>query len=82
MREDFCNPWPDFEYLFEEELVPVCSRMLWRDDSIKLTTSQVLEEFTLLHQTTRLDARSDWFQLSAFTTRKPGSARALIRFRC
>lgn len=64
MREDFCNPWPDFEYLFEEELVPVCSRMLWRDDSIKLTTSQVLEEFTLLHQTTRLDAWSDWFQLS------------------
>ena len=64
MREDFCDPWPDFEYLFEEELVPVCSRMLWRDDSIKLTTSQVLEEFTLLHQTTRLDAWSDWFQLS------------------
>jgi DNA-binding transcriptional LysR family regulator len=24
MREDFCSPWAEVEYLFEEEILPVC----------------------------------------------------------
>lgn len=64
MREDFCSPWPDFEYLFEEELVPVCSRMLWGDGRQKLTAEELLEDFPLLHQSTRLDSWNEWFKLS------------------
>lgn len=70
MREDFCNSWPHSEYLFEEELVPVCSRMLWKDDKTKLSTAEVLEEFTLLHQSTRFNAWSDWFELSGISHAK------------
>ena len=71
MREDFCNPWPDFEYLFEEELVPVCSRMLWRDDSIKLTTSRAGRVYSAASDHPPR-CRSDWFQLSGIHNPKPG----------
>ncbi len=64
MREDFCSPWTEYESLFEEELVPVCSRMLWRDEQKVMSAEALLGEFTLLHQTTRLDAWYDWFALS------------------
>ena len=68
MREDFCSPWAENEHLFEEELVPVCSRMLWRDDKEVMRADQLLDEFTLLHQTTRLDSWHDWFALSGVSS--------------
>ncbi|HDL8055023.1 TPA: LysR family transcriptional regulator [Yersinia enterocolitica] len=70
MREDFSSPWVQNEHLFEEELVPVCSRMLWRDDKKVMRAEQLMEEFTLLHQTTRLDAWYDWFALSGVNSPK------------
>ncbi|HDL8246055.1 TPA: LysR substrate-binding domain-containing protein [Yersinia enterocolitica] len=70
MREDFSSPWAQNEHLFEEELVPVCSRMLWRDDKKVMRAEQLMEEFTLLHQTTRLDAWYDWFALSGVNSPK------------
>ncbi|MDR0805884.1 MAG: LysR family transcriptional regulator [Enterobacteriaceae bacterium] len=68
MREDFCSPWAEYEHLFEEELVPVCSRMLWKDESKVMSVEQLLGEFTLLHQTTRLDSWYDWFALSGVSS--------------
>ncbi|WP_145556418.1 LysR substrate-binding domain-containing protein, partial [Yersinia canariae] len=70
MREDFSSPWAENEHLFEEELVPVCSRMLWRDDKKVMRAEQLMEELTLLHQTTRLDAWYDWFALSGVNSPK------------
>ncbi|MGL4860879.1 MAG: LysR substrate-binding domain-containing protein [Enterobacteriaceae bacterium] len=70
MREDFCSPWAEHEYLFEEELVPVCSQQLWQSDQSITCAQQLLEHFTLLHQTTRLDAWHDWFLLSGIDSAK------------
>lgn len=70
VRADFCSPWAESESLFEEELVPVCSRMLWRDEQKVMRAEELLEEFTLLHQTTRLDSWFDWFGLSGVSSPK------------
>lgn len=70
VRADFCSSWTESESLFEEELVPVCSRMLWRDEKTVMRAEELLEEFTLLHQTTRLDSWFDWFELSGVSSPK------------
>lgn len=64
MREDFCSPWSGVEFLFNEEILPVCSRGLLPEPEKKLTVEALLSEFTLLHQTTRLDGWQEWFALS------------------
>lgn len=70
MREDFCSPWPEHEPLFEEELVPVCSRLLWPDAEKVINAEQLLDKFMLLHQTTRLNTWHDWFVLSGLHSNK------------
>lgn len=49
MREDFCSPWSEREYLFEEEILPVCSGSLLSQPRQKLAVDELLNEFTLLH---------------------------------
>ncbi|SQB20966.1 LysR family transcriptional regulator [Citrobacter koseri] len=45
MREDFCSPWSEVEYLFEEEILPVCSGSLLPQPNQKLTVEELLNEF-------------------------------------
>ncbi|HGB6405951.1 TPA: LysR substrate-binding domain-containing protein [Salmonella enterica subsp. enterica serovar Oranienburg] len=68
MREDFCSPWSEKEYLFEEELLPVCSRSLLPQPLQKLTVGELLNEFTLLHQSTRINGWQEWFMLSGISS--------------
>ena len=64
MREDFCTPWSGMEYLFEEEILPVCSRSLLSQPGQKLSVDELLHEFPLLHQSTRTTGWQEWFALS------------------
>lgn len=64
MREDFCSPWSEVEYLFEEEILPVCSRSLLPHPNQKLSVDELLNEFPLLHQSTRINGWQEWFALS------------------
>ncbi|EGA9924070.1 LysR family transcriptional regulator [Salmonella enterica subsp. enterica serovar Saintpaul] len=64
MREDFCSPWSEQEYLFEEEILPVCSGSLLSQQRQKLAVDELLNEFTLLHQSTRINGWQEWFALS------------------
>ena len=42
MREDFYSPWSGVEYLFEEEILPVCSRCLLAEPERKLAVIELL----------------------------------------
>ncbi|MCX8974048.1 LysR substrate-binding domain-containing protein, partial [Citrobacter portucalensis] len=64
MREDFYSPWSGVEYLFEEEILPVCSRCLLAEPERKLAVNELLNEFPLLHQSTRIKGWQEWFALS------------------
>lgn len=64
MREDFYSPWSGVEYLFEEEILPVCSRCLLTEADRKLAVNDLLNEFPLLHQSTRIKGWQEWFALS------------------
>lgn len=64
MREDFCSPWSEVEYLFEEEILPVCSGSLLSQPNQKLAVEELLNEFPLLHQSTRINGWQEWFALS------------------
>ena len=43
MREDFYSPWSEVEYLFEEEILPVCSRCLLAEPERKRSVHELLE---------------------------------------
>lgn len=62
MRENFCTPWANVEPLFEEELLPVCSRTLLKNDNKKITAYQLLAEYPLLHQNSRPEGWKEWFE--------------------
>ena len=62
MREDFYSPWSEVEYLFEEEILPVCSRCLLAEPERKLSVHELLNEYPLLHQSTRIKGWQEWFQ--------------------
>lgn len=64
MREDFCTPWSGMEYLFEEEILPVCSRSLLSQPDQKFAVDELLNELPLLHQSTRTTGWQEWFALS------------------
>lgn len=64
MREDFCSPWSEVEYLFEEEILPVCSRGLLPEPEKMLSVIDLLDAFPLLHQSTRTNGWQEWFALS------------------
>ena len=64
MREDFYSPWSEVEYLFEEEILPVCSRCLLAEPERKLSVHELLNEYPLLHQSTRIKGWQEWFALS------------------
>ncbi|EBS7636431.1 LysR family transcriptional regulator [Salmonella enterica] len=68
MREDFCSPWSEREYLFEEEILPVCSGSLLSPPRQKLAVDELLNEFTLLHQSTRINGWQEWFALSGISS--------------
>ncbi|HCM1943641.1 TPA: LysR family transcriptional regulator [Salmonella enterica subsp. salamae serovar 30:g,m,s:e,n,x] len=68
MREDFCSPWSEREYLFEEEILPVCSGSLLSHPRQKLAVDKLLNEFTLLHQSTRINGWQEWFALSGVSS--------------
>lgn len=68
MREDFCSPWTEVEYLFEEEILPVCGCGLLSDPDQKLAVEELLGEFPLLHQSTRIHGWQEWFALSNITS--------------
>lgn len=68
MREDFCAPLGQVDSLFEEELLPVCSRTLPGYTGRKITVERLLDNFTLLHQSTRIESWAEWFSLSAITS--------------
>ncbi len=40
MREDFCSPWAEVEYLFEEEILPVCGCGLLSEPGQKLAARE------------------------------------------
>lgn len=64
MRENFCSPWSGVEYLFDDEILPVCSGSLLSHPSQKFTVDELLCEFPLLHQSTRTSGWKEWFALS------------------
>ena len=68
MREDFCSPWAEVEYLFEEEILPVCGCGLLSEPGQKLAVEELLGEFPLLHQSTRIHGWQEWFALSNITS--------------
>ncbi|EDV5770640.1 LysR family transcriptional regulator [Salmonella enterica subsp. diarizonae] len=68
MREDFCSPWSEREYLFEEEILPVCNGSLLSQPRQKLAVDELLNEFTLLHQSTRINGWQEWFALSGVSS--------------
>lgn len=68
MREDFCSPWAEVEYLFEEEILPVCGCGLLSEPGLKLAVEELLGEFPLLHQSTRIHGWQEWFALSNITS--------------
>jgi DNA-binding transcriptional LysR family regulator len=67
MRADFCPPWSEVDYLFEEEILPVCSRSLLPSAEQKLGLRSC-REFPLLHQSTRINGWQEWFALSGITS--------------
>lgn len=64
MREDFCTHWAEVEFLFEEEILPVCSSTLLAPEDQKLSVKQLVSDIQLLHQSTRMNAWQEWFALS------------------
>ncbi|MCH0695414.1 LysR family transcriptional regulator [Escherichia coli] len=68
MRENFCPPWSEVEYLFEEEILPVCSGSLLTSADQKLSVKGLLNEFPLLHQSSRMTGWEEWFALSDVTS--------------
>lgn len=70
MRADFCPPWSEVEYLFEEEILPVCSMSLLPKAGQKLGVEELLSEFPLLHQSTRTNSWQEWFALSGITNQQ------------
>ncbi len=68
MREDFCAPFARVDSLFEEELLPVCSRTLPGYAGKKLTVERLLDTVTLLHQSTRIESWAEWFALSGISS--------------
>ncbi len=65
---DFCSPWAEVEYLFEEEILPVCGCGLLSEPGQKLAVEELLGEFPLLHQSTRIHGWQEWFALSNITS--------------
>jgi len=70
MREDFCAPLARVDSLFEEELLPVCSRTLPGYVGKKIKVERLLDNFTLLHQSTRIEGWAEWFSLSGISSPK------------
>lgn len=68
MRENFCAPWTEVEYLFEEEILPVCSGSLLTMSDQKLSVAELLTELPLLHQSTRITGWEEWFALSGVSS--------------
>ena len=68
MRENFCAPWAEVEYLFEEEILPVCSGSLLAMSDQKLSVAELLTELPLLHQSTRITGWEEWFALSGVSS--------------
>lgn len=68
MREDFCAPLARVDSLFEEALLPVCSRTLPGYAGRKITVERLLDNFTLLHQSTRIESWVEWFALSGISS--------------
>ncbi len=64
----FCSPWAEVEYLFEEEILPVCGCGLLSEPGQKLAVEELLGEFPLLHQSTRIHGWQEWFALSNITS--------------
>ena len=48
MREDFYSPWSGVEYLFEEEILPVCSRCLLAEPERKLAVKRITKRISAL----------------------------------
>lgn len=67
MREDFCSPWDGVSCLLEEEILPVCSRSLLSHTVKKISIKELLTDFPLLHQSTRIDGWQEWFALSGIS---------------
>ncbi|EGD7151277.1 LysR family transcriptional regulator [Shigella dysenteriae] len=68
MRENFCAPWAEVEYLFDEEILPVCSGSLLAMSDQKLSVAELLTELPLLHQSTRITGWEEWFALSGVSS--------------
>ncbi|EFK6282269.1 LysR family transcriptional regulator [Escherichia coli] len=68
MRENFCAPRAEVEYLFEEEILPVCSGSLLAMSDQKLSVAELLTELPLLHQSTRITGWEEWFALSGVSS--------------
>ncbi len=64
MREDFGNHYSNVEYLFKEELFPVCSRSLYPLTGSELSPEELTSNYILLHQNTRLSDWKEWFTAS------------------
>ncbi|EGK3868996.1 LysR family transcriptional regulator [Escherichia coli] len=60
MREDFSTPLSESEVIYKEDIVPVCSSSIFQS-SEKITHYKLLNEFVLLHQSTRKNAWAQWF---------------------
>lgn len=64
MSEDFCPPCSNVEYLFEEEILPVCSARLLSSQGQNLAADEILNRFTLLHHSSGTNGWQEWFKLS------------------
>ncbi|EMO0640353.1 LysR family transcriptional regulator [Escherichia coli] len=60
MREDFSTPFSESEVIYEDNIIPVCSPSIL-SSSKKITHYNLLNEFVLLHQSTRKNAWAQWF---------------------
>nr|WP_318384984.1 LysR substrate-binding domain-containing protein [uncultured Enterobacter sp.] len=67
MREDFCSPWGGVVHLLEEEILPVCSSSLLSHTGKRISVEELLNDFPLLHQSTRIDGWQEWFALSGIS---------------
>lgn len=67
MREDFCSPWAEVG-ICSKEILPVCGCGLLPEPGQKLAVEELLSEFPLLHQSTRIHGWQEWFALSNITS--------------
>ncbi|MBW7619535.1 LysR substrate-binding domain-containing protein [Citrobacter portucalensis] len=64
MRDNFCSPLTGVEYLFDDEILPVCNRNLLSHPEQTFSANEILRKFPLLHQSTRTNGWKEWFELS------------------